>query len=291
MSIMKNSLQIAITGANGFVARNFRRILNEKKINTICIARRNFTSYKSETKIISRDLSEKLVPKLKNCNVLVHLIGSGRETTENSYQYTNVETTKKIVNLCKKAGIKKIIYNSGLGVSKNSTSSYFISKFKAEQTIINSRLDYTIFRPSYIIGKDDLLSQSLKKQIKKGIVIIPGSGNYKLQPIFVNDVSKIFFKAITTKKFSKKTVDLVGPQFVSFENYVHDFIDSKNVKIQKIKLEKAYFDALHNSKSIFGVDDLNILIGSFTGNFRKLKKLSGLKFKSYKEILKSRSLS
>ena len=98
---MKNSLQIAITGANGFVARNFRRILNEKKINTICIARRNFTSYKYETKIISRDLSEKLVPKLKNCNVLVHLIGSGRETAENSYQYTNVETTKKIVNLCK----------------------------------------------------------------------------------------------------------------------------------------------------------------------------------------------
>ena len=51
---MKNrQFCIAITGANGFVARNFRKILHEENIQAICIARRNFSSYKSETKIIS----------------------------------------------------------------------------------------------------------------------------------------------------------------------------------------------------------------------------------------------
>ena len=159
---------IAITGANGFVARNLRRILYEEKIHSICIARRNFQNYKSETKIISEKYSTKLVTQIKNCDALVHLIGTGRETPENGYQETNVELTKKIVEICKKAKIKKIIYNSGLGVSENSTSSYFISKLKAEQSITKSGLDYTIFRPSYIIGKDDPLSQlDLKKPIYK----------------------------------------------------------------------------------------------------------------------------
>ncbi|MFQ5573501.1 MAG: NAD-dependent epimerase/dehydratase family protein [Nitrosopumilaceae archaeon] len=284
-------MRIAITGSNGFVARNLRRFFYEEKINSICIARRNFQHYKSETKIISNDFSTKLVTKIRNCDALVHLIGSGRETLENGYQETNVELTKKIVELCKKAKIKKIIYNSGLGVSKNSTSSYFISKLKAEQSIIKSGLDYTIFRPSYIIGKDDLLSQSLKKQIKKGTLIIPGSGNYKLQPIYVNDVVEIILKAITSKKLSNKIIDLVGPNTVSFENFVKIFAGSKNVKIKKINLENAYFDALHNPKSIFGVDDLNIMIGSFTGNFKTLEQVSGIKLKSYKEILDSSSLS
>ena len=98
-------------------------------------------------------------------------------------------------------------------------------------------------------------------------------------------------KAITSKKFSKKIIDLVGPKTISFENFVKTFIGSKNVKIQKINLENAYFEALHNPKSIFGVDDLNILVGSFTGNFRSLEQISGIKLKSYKEILKSSSSS
>ena len=289
---MKNhSSSIAITGANGFVARNLRKILNKKKIHTVCIARRNFQSYKSETKIISTEFSNKLFQKIKNCDTLIHLIGSGRETPENGFHETNTELTKKIVEQCKKTKIKKIIYNSGLGVSKYSTSSYFISKLKAEKSIITSGLDYTIFRPSYIIGNDDYLSTSLKKQIKNGFVIIPGSGNYKLQPIYVKDVAEIILKAITSKKFSKKIIDLVGPKTVSFENFVKTFIGSKNVKIQKINLENAYFEAIHNPKSIFGVDDLNILVGSFTGNFRSLEQISGIKLKSYKEILKSSSLS
>ena len=286
----KPASRIVITGANGFIARNLRRFLNEKKIATICIARRNFRNYKSETKIISTEFSHIPISKLKNSNSLIHLIGIGKETPENSYQSANIELTKKIIRLCKKAKIKKIIYNSGLGVSKKTTSSYFISKLKAEQLIVNSGLDYTIFRPSYILGTDDLLSQNLKKQIKKGSIIIPGSGNYKLQPISVNDVVKIILQATTSKKFSKKIIDLVGPEIVSFENFVKTFSNSNKIKIKKINLEDAYFDALHNPRSIFSVDDLNIMLGSYTGNFRTLEKISGLKLKSYKEILKSSSL-
>ena len=286
----KLTSQIVITGANGFIARNLRRFLNEKKIATICIARRNFRNYKSETKIISTEFSHIPISKLKNLNSLIHLIGIGKETPENSYQSTNIELTKKVIRLCKKAKIKKIIYNSGLGVSKKTTSSYFTSKLKAEQLIVNSGLDYTIFRPSYILGADDLLSQNLKKQIKKGSIIIPGSGNYKLQPISINDVVKIILQATTSKKFSKKIIDLVGPEIVSFENFVKTFSNSNKIKIKKINLEVAYLDALHNPRSIFGVDDLNIMLGSYTGNFRTLEKVSGLKLKSYKEILKSSSL-
>ncbi|HSB50574.1 MAG TPA: NAD-dependent epimerase/dehydratase family protein [Nitrosopumilaceae archaeon] len=286
---MENIPRIALTGANGFVGRNLRRFLKKQKIKVISIARRNLSSFPSETKIIVNNFSKIQPSKLKNCTSLIHLIGSGRENVENDYNYVNFEITKKIVEICKKAKIKKIVFNSGLGVSENSTNSYFISKYKAEQVIINSGLDYTIFRPSYIVGKDDPLTKCIKKQIKKGIVQIPGSGNYKLQPIFVDDVAKILFKATKSKKFSRKIIDLVGPKTVSFENYISDLVGSKKIKIQKINLEQAYFEALHNPKSVYGVDDLNIMIGSFTGSSKKLEKLSDLTLQSYKQILKSSS--
>ncbi len=285
-------LCIAITGSTGFVGKNVRKVLHKKGAKLFNISRKNFSSYKSETKIISQDINiADISKKIKNCHAFVHLIGIGHQSVDSTFQSVNVELTKKIIQLCHKSKIKKIIYVSGLGASKNSASVYFISKFQAEQAIINSGLDYTIFRASYIIGKDDHLTKNLKAQMKTKQITIPGSGKYHLQPIFVNDVGEVIYKAITSEKFSNKIIDLVGPETVTFQNYVRLFKGKSLIKIKNVDLERAYHAALHNTKSRYGLDDLNIMIGDFTGNHSRLKKLCGLKFKKFREVLQTRSLS
>ena len=276
---------ITITGANGFVAKNLRKFLSKNHIKVIAIARKTFQKHHTETAVYSKTLLEKgLQNKLRNCDALVHLIGIGKQSFKYNFE-DNIELTKNMIKTCKKSGIKKIIYISGLGVTKNSTSDYFISKYKAEQEIINSGLNYTIFRPSYIIGKKDYLSKFILKQIKKGIVIIPGSGKYHLQPIFVEDVAKIIVESIYEKKFSNKILDLVGPEIIKFEDFVRYFVKNKKTRIQKINLESIYHDALHNPKSIYDLDNLNLLIGDYTGNLKQLQKISNVKLRTIKDIL------
>ena len=276
---------ITITGANGFVAKNLRNFLSKNHIKVIAIARKTFQKHHTETVVYSKTLLEKgLQNKLRNCDALVHLIGIGKQSSKYNFE-DNVDLTKNMIKTCKKSGIKKIIYISGLGVTKNSRSDYFISKYKAEQEIINSGLDYTIFRPSYIVGKKDYLSKFILKQIKKGIVIIPGSGKYHLQPIFVEDVAKIIVESIYEKKFSNKILDLVGPEIIKFEDFVRYFVKNKKTRIQKINLESIYHDALHNPKSIYDLDSLNLLIGDYTGNLKQLQKISNVKLRPIKDIL------
>jgi len=276
---------ITITGANGFVAKNLRNFLSKNHIKVIAIARKTFQKHHTETVVYSKTLLEKgLQNKLRNCDALVHLIGIGKQSSKYNFE-DNVDLTKNMIKTCKKSGIKKIIYISGLGVTKNSRSDYFISKYKAEQEIINSGLDYTIFRPSYIVGKKDYLSKFILKQIKKGIVIIPGSGKYHLQPIFVEDVAKIIVESIYEKKFSNKILDLVGPEIIKFEDFVRYFVKNKKIRIQKINLESIYHDALHNPKSIYDLDSLNLLIGDYTGNLKQLQKISNVKLRPIKDIL------
>ena len=61
---MEKPLQIVITGATGFVAKNLRKYLSESNVNLISISRKNFKNFKNETKIISKTYSEKsLLPK------------------------------------------------------------------------------------------------------------------------------------------------------------------------------------------------------------------------------------
>ena len=280
------SARIVITGANSFVGKSLRKLLYKNKVNVLGISRKNFGKYSTEKKVQSKNLQEhQLQSKLKNYDVLVHLIGIGRETPKSTFKEINVNLTKNVIKTCKNTGIKKIIYISGLGVSKNSTSSYFASKYKAEREIINSGLDYTIFRASYIIGKTDHLTKSLSKQMKKGTIIIPGSGKYRLQPIFVEDVAKIILEAILEKKFSNKILDLAGLRKISFEDFVKLFSKSMKVKFKKINLEDAYDNGVYSSES------LDILIGDYTSDVKHLQKLTNVKLISVEKFLQTSSLS
>ncbi|MGI0057169.1 MAG: NAD(P)H-binding protein [Nitrosarchaeum sp.] len=285
---MVKDMQVIVIGASGFIARNVRKYLSNNNVKLISISRKDFKKFKNETKIITKNYNEKtILPKLKNSDVLIHLVGIGKQTIDNDYNDINTEFTKKIINLCKKSKIKKIVYISGLGVSKNTTLGYFISKYKAEKQIIDSKLDYTIFRPSYIVGKDDFFTKYLKKQIKIGKIEIPGSGNYSIQPIYIDDVSKIIFNALTQNKFNKMILDLVGSESITFEKYVKEFSSETNTKIKKINLETIYHEAISNPHSKFGVDDLNLLIGDFKGDYKKLKNISEIKFSSIRKLLQS----
>jgi NADH dehydrogenase len=283
---------IVVTGANGFVGKNLRNFLHKNKIKVLGVSRKNFRKHASEVKITSTNLLEpKLQAKLKNYDALIHLIGIGRQSSKSTFEEINLNLTKNVIKACKNAGIKKIIFISGLGVSKSNQSGYFVSKYKAEREIMNSGLDYTIFRASYIIGKTDYLTKALSKQMKNGIIVIPGSGKYRLQPIFVLDVAKIILEAVLEKKFSKKILDLVGPQKMRFEDFVKLFTKNTSVKIKKINLERAYDEAKRNPRSVYGLESLNILVGDYTSDGKQLRKLSDVKLTTVREFLQTSRLS
>jgi NADH dehydrogenase len=121
-------------------------------------------------------------------------------------------------------------------------------------------------------------------------VIIPGSGNYHFQPIFIGDVAKVIMKSIIDNSFSNKIIDLVGPQTISYNTFVRKFVAGKKIEMKNVDFESLFRDALHN-KGSFGIDDLCIMIGDYVGNHQKLASLTQMKFIKYDKVLESRSLS
>lgn len=280
--------RVAISGASGFVGRNVSSFLGANGFEVISLVRKNRKSFGRQ--VITSDLTEKnLAGKIRGAAAFLHLVGTGRQTADSDYESINVNMARNAVLLCKKARIRKIIYLSGLGVDKKSTLGYFVSKFKAEQEIINSGLDYTIFRPSYIMGRGDPLSNILSSQVSQGLVVIPGSGRYRLQPVYVYDAAKVIMRAIYGRQFSRKIIDLVGPQKVTYNRLIRDLLGK--VRTRHIDFEEAYHDAVQSHDSPFGVDDLGILVGDYTGDFRKLERISGVSFTKYREMLDACRLS
>jgi len=266
--ILKNT--VAISGSTGFVGQNLIKYFQENNIRCVPIKRKSFQRKKPS-----------ILPKYF---CFIHLVGIGVETIDKSFQEINVEITKKAVDICKKSKIKKIIYFSGLGVSKKSTSDYFISKLEAEQIIKNSGLNYTIYRPSYIIGKDDYLTKNIKKQIRKRKILIPGTGSYILQPISINDVCKVVNLSLNSKNFENKTIDLVGPEKLSFKKFIKNSVSQSNISLKNVSIKQSFDYALTDKRFPYGIEDLHILLGNFKGSHKKLEKLSGFKFIKVKKI-------
>ena len=283
---------IAVAGARGFVAGNLRKRLSGNH-RLVCLSRKKFAPLKNE-RAVSADYAdpERLGSDLGGCDVLVHLVGVGdlqqRRHRQRRHRHTaaagpgcgddvNTDVTAALVAAARTAKVRQIIFLSGLGVSPATTASaYFASKLRAERIIRDSGIGFTIFRPSFIVGKDDYLTKSLNRQIAKtGRVAVPGAGGYRIQPVRVSDAVEIIADSVLNPRFMNKTFDLVGPDTISFKRYAESFCRGRPAKASSVPLEECLYAALHDRRPVYGLDDLCILCGSYTGDFDGLRRAFG----------------
>lgn len=262
-------MAVAITGATGFVAKNLRRRL-AKNHRLVSLSRKAFRPLRNE-EAVATDYSDSAALRrvLQACEVLIHLIGAGERVAGASHDAVNAGITSAVVEAAKPK-VRQIIFLSGLGASAGSTSEYFRSKFRAERIIRDSGTGFTVFRPSFIIGRNDYLTRLLNGQIRRGMVVIPGNGRCVIQPILISDVVKIVEASILNPKFLCKTFDLVGPEEMAFEKYVRLFCKT-GTDISKMPLETCLRNALAG-RPPYSLDDLGILYGGYRGNFGKLQR-------------------
>ena len=276
---------VFVTGASGFVARNTRKALTEGGFQVVSASRGNFATFGDEKALTTADYAEKsMVSELRGFKAAIHLVGSGRQTAQNQYQTSNLGITRNVIRLCQMAGISRIIYLSGLGISPDTTLGYFISKYKAEQAISESGLEYAIFRPSYIVGNDDHLTKNFARQSKEGGIVVPGSGRYAIQPISVHDVAAVLVRAVTAESLRNRILDMVGPQTVTFAEYVRMFAN-QDTPVLHMDMESAYRQAVLSKDPYYGVDDLNIMVAGFTGDHAKLCQATNMKFRTIQQMV------
>lgn len=222
----------------------------------------------------------------KDCSVVIHLVGGGKQTVRSQYHDANYLPAAIVAGACADADVPRMIYLSGLGVSPEAISGYFISKYIAEQAVVGSVPEPIILRPSFIIGPDDHLTTNLNRQEMSGVITIPGSGNYSMQPISIYDAVCVLEMAATKKHFAGHTLDLVGPQITTFAEYIGAFA-SPQTKILHVNMEQIYQDAVLDRDPIYDLDDLNIMVGGYVGDHDTLRQMTGMTFHTIPQMLES----
>jgi len=213
-------MKILITGSTGFVGRYIVNKLSEKY--KLILPVRSFEKAKNVLKLnenitlieFSENL-DKIVVKNK-LDVIVNLIGILRENRENNTTFEKVHYvfTEKLINGAVKSTVKYFIQMSALGADITSKSRYLKTKAMAEEVVKSSGLNYSIFRPSIILGKEQLLFKQFREISKFVPFFFAPKG--KVQPVHILDVRDCFVEKI--ERFGKNNIyELCGNEIVSYK--------------------------------------------------------------------------
>ena len=135
-----------------------------------------------------------------------------------------VENTKTLIRAAEGAGVRRIVHFSITNADPDSPLPYFRGKALLEEAVRSSSLSYAIVRPTVIFGEGDILVNNIAWFLRRFPVFsIFGSGDYRLQPIFVEDVAEIAVDAANRNE--DLAVDAVGPETFTFEEMVRLIAD------------------------------------------------------------------
>jgi len=127
--------------------------------------------------------------------------------------------SRTLISAAKDAGIRRLVHISITNASETSPFPYFRGKGLVEQAIRDCSLSYAILRPTVIFGPEGLLINNIAWLLRRmPIFAIPGSGDYKLQPIFVEDLAELAVEAASSEE--NVTFDAAGPETFTFEELV-----------------------------------------------------------------------
>ena len=111
---------------------------------------------------------------------------------------------------------------SALGVNEETRElvPYYRAKWEMERTVKEAGLEYVIFRPSFIFGSDGGVLPLFIRQVRwSPVVPVVGSGNTKLQPIWVDDVASYFAAGVEMEAAANRTFELGGPDAVTWNEF------------------------------------------------------------------------
>ncbi len=140
----------------------------------------------------------------------------------------SADAVRSLAETAKKTGVQKLVLLSGRGEKEAEV---------CENVIIESGIDWTIVRASWFM--QNFSENFLLDSVLSGHVILPEVT--ALEPfVDANDIAEVVVETLTNATYSGKTLDLTGPELLSFEKAVASISKAINrpITFQEVSIEK-----------------------------------------------------
>ena len=115
------------------------------------------------------------------------------------------------------AGVRRIVHISITNPDPKSDLPYFRGKGQVENALRELEgVSHAILRPTVLYSAEDVLLNNIAWTMRKfPVILMPGRGDYALQPVFVEDLAKLAVQAAQGNDNTE--VDSFGPEIYSYK--------------------------------------------------------------------------
>lgn len=212
----------AVTGAFGYSGKYIARRLLDRGHQVITLTnsihRQNPFGDRVQAHRFNFDQPEKLAASLQGVKVLYNTYWV--RFNHKSFAHAEaVENSLILFEAAKKAGVERVVHVSITNPSADSPLEYFSGKGELEDALKASGLSYAILRPTVLFGKEDILINNIAWMLRKFPIFgVFGDGQYRVQPIYVDDLAKL---AVAQGEGRENVIiDAIGPETFTYRELV-----------------------------------------------------------------------
>jgi len=216
-------MKVLVTGGTGFVGPHVVRAIAERGHDLKLLVRDSTRSRELPGQPVVGEMTNtvSLQHAVEGVEAVVHLVAI-RQGKEEQFRRVMEQGTRDLVTAARDAGVRRFVLMSALGTSEETKDlvPYYHAKWEMEQAVKGSGVDHVIFRPSFVFGRDGGILPTFRKLAKlTPATPIIGSGEQRIQPIWVDDVAMYFAEALDKPETTNRTFDLGGPDIVSWNDF------------------------------------------------------------------------
>jgi len=220
-------MNVAITGANGFVGRNLIALLladtSPSDIRAIVRDRVRAAAELPSAGLDVRtaDVTDpaSLRGAFDGIDAVVHTVAIPTERRD-TFQRVNVEGTQAVVREAERAGVTKLVHMGALRGAPESRYPYLRSKGLGHAAVQASAIPHVVLCPAILFGPGDDFFPRLRFSLRFPIVPLPGGGTARFQPLHVADLALVLRAALRGPLTG--TYELGGPEPVTYRQLVEE---------------------------------------------------------------------
>ena len=230
-------MRVAIIGGTGFVGGYLIESLLDAGHSVSTMVRpgsENKIRRSGQLRITDGNLSSQraIEETCEACDAVIYNVGILREFPRQgiTFEETQLLGVERTIAAAKSAGVSRFLLMSANGVHANGTP-YQDTKYRAEQLLRNSGLEFTVFAPSVIFGNPHGLMEIATQLYADMVVPLmpaigfytgwnPATGKVMLSPVHVEDVARAFVRALQDDTLLRQKVYLGGPEALSWPEMI-----------------------------------------------------------------------
>ncbi len=216
-------MRVFLAGATGFIGGHVLQALIARGHEVTCLARgsgaRRLAGMSLPgVRVLTGEFSRPAEwrDEVPGHDAVVNAAGIIRERPGATFDEVHRDAPIALFEAAAHAGVRRIVQISAMGADAGAESRYHRSKRAADERLAALGAPWVVLRPSFVYGPGDQSMAFFLSLAALPVTPVPGDGEYRVQPVHVDDVAGAVADAVERPDLPNGVYDLGGGEVVTF---------------------------------------------------------------------------